>query len=157
VAITHRVRDGRQDDYEQWMNENGPLCRSSPGGSRSRVPTGTDHRKAAVCDRQKWVDSGSRFRRSRGQSESLLAWLPVVTDHTGSNGRVASATHICDGAPAIAVQSAVAIAFQRSSLTIAILHRPSLKDAHSHPMSRSSCAVSSGQHLCTQPPRLRRR
>ncbi|QKD01931.1 antibiotic biosynthesis monooxygenase [Mesorhizobium loti R88b] len=31
VVITHRVRDGRQGDYEKWINEIGPLCRSSPG------------------------------------------------------------------------------------------------------------------------------
>lgn len=31
VVITHRVRDGRQSEYEKWMNEIGPLCRSSPG------------------------------------------------------------------------------------------------------------------------------
>jgi antibiotic biosynthesis monooxygenase (ABM) superfamily enzyme len=31
VVITHRVRDDRQDEYEKWMNEIGPLCRSSAG------------------------------------------------------------------------------------------------------------------------------
>jgi antibiotic biosynthesis monooxygenase (ABM) superfamily enzyme len=31
VVITHRVRDGRQGEYENWMNEIGPLCRLSPG------------------------------------------------------------------------------------------------------------------------------
>ena len=98
--------------------------------------------ETSVVEGPLWVDSGSRFCRSRGQSESLLAWLPVVTDHTGSNWGVASAAHICDGTPAIAIQSAVAIASPRLLLASAILHRPSLKDAHSSPMSRSSCAAS---------------
>lgn len=31
VVITHRVRDGRQAEYEEWMNEIGPLCRSFAG------------------------------------------------------------------------------------------------------------------------------
>jgi uncharacterized protein len=31
VVITHRVRNGRQGDYEKWINEIGPLCRSSAG------------------------------------------------------------------------------------------------------------------------------
>lgn len=31
MVITHRVRDGRQGEYEKWMNEIGPLCRASPG------------------------------------------------------------------------------------------------------------------------------
>ncbi|MFZ6755957.1 antibiotic biosynthesis monooxygenase [Undibacterium sp. Ji50W] len=31
VVITHRVRDGRQSEYEKWMSEIGPLCRSSAG------------------------------------------------------------------------------------------------------------------------------
>ena len=31
VVITHRVRDGKQGDYEKWTNEIGPLCRSSAG------------------------------------------------------------------------------------------------------------------------------
>jgi len=31
VVITHRVREGRQGEYETWMDEIGPLCRSSPG------------------------------------------------------------------------------------------------------------------------------
>jgi antibiotic biosynthesis monooxygenase (ABM) superfamily enzyme len=31
VVVTHRVRDGRQGEYEKWMNEIGPLCRSSAG------------------------------------------------------------------------------------------------------------------------------
>lgn len=31
VVITHRVRDDRHQDYEDWLNEIGPLCRSYPG------------------------------------------------------------------------------------------------------------------------------
>ena len=31
VVITHRVRDGKLGEYEKWMNEIGPLCRSSTG------------------------------------------------------------------------------------------------------------------------------
>lgn len=31
VVITHRVRDGRQQEYERWMSDISPLCRSSPG------------------------------------------------------------------------------------------------------------------------------
>lgn len=31
VVITHRVRDDRQGDYEKWIGEIGPLCRSSAG------------------------------------------------------------------------------------------------------------------------------
>jgi len=31
VVITHRVRDGKQRDYERWLEEIGPLCRNSPG------------------------------------------------------------------------------------------------------------------------------
>ena len=29
--ITHRVRDGQQEGYDDWLNEIGPLCRSYPG------------------------------------------------------------------------------------------------------------------------------
>lgn len=31
VVITQRVRDGQQENYEVWLNEIGPVCRSSPG------------------------------------------------------------------------------------------------------------------------------
>lgn len=31
VVITHRVRDGEQTRYDDWLNEIGPLCRSSVG------------------------------------------------------------------------------------------------------------------------------
>jgi antibiotic biosynthesis monooxygenase (ABM) superfamily enzyme len=31
AVITHRVRDGRQADYERWLDEIAPLCRASPG------------------------------------------------------------------------------------------------------------------------------
>jgi len=31
VVITHRVRNGEQARYEDWLNEIGPLCRSSAG------------------------------------------------------------------------------------------------------------------------------
>jgi len=31
VVITHRVRDGAQAGYDQWLNEIGPLCRVAPG------------------------------------------------------------------------------------------------------------------------------
>ncbi|HEX8773113.1 MAG TPA: antibiotic biosynthesis monooxygenase [Pyrinomonadaceae bacterium] len=31
VVITHRVRDGKEADYDNWLNEIGPLCRASPG------------------------------------------------------------------------------------------------------------------------------
>ncbi|WP_223921312.1 antibiotic biosynthesis monooxygenase [Geobacter sp. AOG2] len=31
VVITHRVREGKHLDYESWLDEIGPLCRSSKG------------------------------------------------------------------------------------------------------------------------------
>lgn len=31
VVITHRVKDGRQEGYNDWLNEIGPLCRASRG------------------------------------------------------------------------------------------------------------------------------
>ena len=31
VVITHRVRDGQQDDYDNWLNEIGPVCKAYPG------------------------------------------------------------------------------------------------------------------------------
>jgi len=31
VVITHRVREGRYDDYESWLKEIAPLCRASLG------------------------------------------------------------------------------------------------------------------------------
>lgn len=31
VVITHRVRDDKQAEYEEWMNKIGPLCRSFAG------------------------------------------------------------------------------------------------------------------------------
>ena len=31
VVITHRVRAGREADYDHWLNEIGPLCQTSPG------------------------------------------------------------------------------------------------------------------------------
>lgn len=31
VVITHRVREGQQSGYEDWLNAIGPICRSSAG------------------------------------------------------------------------------------------------------------------------------
>jgi uncharacterized protein len=31
VVITHRVREGKESDYDNWLNEIGPLCRAHPG------------------------------------------------------------------------------------------------------------------------------
>ena len=31
VVITHRVRDGQLAQYDEWLNEIGPLCRASAG------------------------------------------------------------------------------------------------------------------------------
>jgi len=31
VVITHRVRQGKQVDYERWLDEISPLCKASPG------------------------------------------------------------------------------------------------------------------------------
>jgi antibiotic biosynthesis monooxygenase (ABM) superfamily enzyme len=31
VVITHRVRDGKEADYDNWLNEIAPLCRAFPG------------------------------------------------------------------------------------------------------------------------------
>lgn len=31
VVITHRVREGKNADYERWLNEISPLCKASPG------------------------------------------------------------------------------------------------------------------------------
>lgn len=31
VVITHRVREGKHAEYEQWLDEISPLCKASPG------------------------------------------------------------------------------------------------------------------------------
>jgi uncharacterized protein len=31
VVITHHIIDGKQQDYEDWLNEIGPICRNSTG------------------------------------------------------------------------------------------------------------------------------
>lgn len=31
VVITHRVREGQHAEYEQWLEEIGPICRAAPG------------------------------------------------------------------------------------------------------------------------------
>jgi uncharacterized protein len=31
VVITHRVREGRHEEYEAWLGEIAPLCKASPG------------------------------------------------------------------------------------------------------------------------------
>lgn len=31
VVITHHIMDGKQQHYEEWLNEIGPICRSAPG------------------------------------------------------------------------------------------------------------------------------
>jgi hypothetical protein len=31
VVITHRVREGKNADYESWLSEISPLCKASPG------------------------------------------------------------------------------------------------------------------------------
>lgn len=31
VVISHHIREGRDHDYEQWLNEIGPLCRNARG------------------------------------------------------------------------------------------------------------------------------
>ncbi len=31
VVITHSVQDGKQEQYDDWINEIGPICRSSQG------------------------------------------------------------------------------------------------------------------------------
>lgn len=31
VVITHHVKDGKHEEYEEWLNEIGPICRSSAG------------------------------------------------------------------------------------------------------------------------------
>ncbi|MBJ6750316.1 antibiotic biosynthesis monooxygenase [Geomonas anaerohicana] len=31
VVITHRVKNGQQDSYDEWLEEIGPLCRASRG------------------------------------------------------------------------------------------------------------------------------
>ena len=31
VVITHRVREGKNAEYEGWLNEIAPICRTSPG------------------------------------------------------------------------------------------------------------------------------
>jgi antibiotic biosynthesis monooxygenase (ABM) superfamily enzyme len=31
VVITHRVRNGHEADYENWLNEIGPICKGFPG------------------------------------------------------------------------------------------------------------------------------
>ena len=31
AVITHHILEGKQSQYEEWLNEIGPLCRNSPG------------------------------------------------------------------------------------------------------------------------------
>lgn len=92
----------------------------------------------------------SQIANARDPYSTGCQWLQTTTARAGE----LPASHICDGAPAIAIQSAAATASQRLLLTITNLHRPSLKDAHSSPMSRSSCAsrslLSDGCYWTTQ-------
>lgn len=71
LVITHRVKDGYQESYENWLNEIGPLCRASIGHMDWQIirPVKTLTATYSVIIRfdtrehlQNWVDSTDRKR-----------------------------------------------------------------------------------------------
>ncbi len=71
VVITHRVRDGKEADYDHWLNEIGPLCQASPGHLDWQIirpivgltTTYTVVIRFDTCDRlRQWMGSPDRQR-----------------------------------------------------------------------------------------------
>jgi hypothetical protein len=142
VVITHRVRDGRQDDHEKWMNEIGPLCRSSPSGSRSRVPTGTDHRKAAVRDRLKWVGQRPSGRIPQPTNRRTAAngqWPANCSPSAAANARRKTAIR--------KPLSTAAIQGDEVALGFGFSPENSLKTARHHDPATADCVPPAGQDL----------
>ena len=71
VVITHRVRQGKQADYERWLDEISPLCKASPGHLDWQivrpVPGLTETYTVIIrfdtrAHLQKWMESPTRAR-----------------------------------------------------------------------------------------------
>lgn len=87
VVITHRVRGGRQPEYEQWLDEIAPLCRASPGHLDWHiirpVPGLTETytvviRFDTVAHLRQWLDSPTRARLIDKVRPLLVAGDDVV-------------------------------------------------------------------------------
>jgi len=71
VVITHHINEGKQKDYEEWLNEIGPICRSSIGHLDWQIirpiPTMTYSytvviRFDTIENLRKWMESQERKR-----------------------------------------------------------------------------------------------
>lgn len=71
VVITHRVRDGQQSGYEDWLNDIGPVCKRFPGHLDSQIirpiagitATYSVIVRFDTCDNlQNWMNSSERKR-----------------------------------------------------------------------------------------------
>jgi len=71
VVITHRVRQGKQADYEKWLDEISPLCKASPGHLDWQIvrplPGLTETYTVIIrfdtrAHLQKWMESPTRAR-----------------------------------------------------------------------------------------------
>lgn len=80
VVISHRVRKGRQAEYERWLDEIGPLCRASPGHLDWQIIRPIEGlsdlntvviRFDTTANLQRWMDSATR-RRLIDQVRPLL-------------------------------------------------------------------------------------
>jgi antibiotic biosynthesis monooxygenase (ABM) superfamily enzyme len=69
VVITHHILDGKQQEYEAWLNEIGPVCRSSTGNIDWQIIRPIPNltfaytvivRFDTIEHLKKWMDSGER-------------------------------------------------------------------------------------------------
>jgi len=91
VVITHRVRDGAQTQYDEWLNEIGPLCRAAPGHLDWQIirPVAGLTTSYTVIVRfdtpdhlRQWINSTER-RQLIDKAGSLLADKDDYTIHSG--------------------------------------------------------------------------
>lgn len=91
VVITHRVRDGKQADYDNWLDEIAPLCKAAPGHLdwqivrpiASLTETYTVIIRFDTCEHlRQWMDSPDR-QRLIGKVRPLLVLDDAYTIHSG--------------------------------------------------------------------------
>lgn len=91
VVITHRVREGKQADYDNWLNEISPLCRTYPGHLDCQIvrpiagltETYTVIIRFDTCPNlRKWLESSDRQRLIE-RVRPHLALDDAYTIHSG--------------------------------------------------------------------------
>src|SRR5438128_318728 len=105
VVITHHILEGKQKEYESWLNEVGPICRKAPGNIDWQIIRPIPNltfaytviiRFDTIHHLKKWMDSRERRELiekasalfAKGDQYNIKSGLDFLFQSDGERSRV---------------------------------------------------------------------